>query len=211
MQSPSSMALKLLGQRFLKFLCESSGHGWMGHKSTFCCWSTGVNFLCIVFSLDATKTVLSSLRRECGRCWSRKYNAPGQIYVYRSESNALNLFPRKPWQIQRAQKNWMKEKILSYKTLFFNVVTTISYVYELEPVYRTRNHLQQWTWHTLSQIYDSIVARKIWPMQSIICRAHIHYLVSVNILQTLTFGAATVMKQEALLSEQPSYMVCVPH
>ena len=46
-------------------------------------------------------------------------------YVGCFESNASYLFPWKLQQILRAQKHCLIEKILSYKTLFFNIVTTI--------------------------------------------------------------------------------------
>ena len=47
-------------------------------------------------------------------------------YMVRSEINASYLFPWKLQQIQRAQWLYLIEQILSYKTLFFNIVTTIS-------------------------------------------------------------------------------------
>ena len=43
-----------------------------------------------------------------------------------------NLFPWKLQQIQRAQERYLIEQILSYKMLFFNIVTTISYAFLLE-------------------------------------------------------------------------------
>ena len=45
-----------------------------------------------------------------------------------SESDASYLVPWKLQKIQRAQHYWIEE-ILNYKTLFFNIVTTISYAF----------------------------------------------------------------------------------
>jgi len=47
-------------------------------------------------------------------------------HVDHSNSNASYLFPMELQQIQRAQWHYLIEHILSYKMLFFNVVTTIS-------------------------------------------------------------------------------------
>jgi len=44
------------------------------------------------------------------------------------ESNASYLFPWKLQQMQRAQYHYLIEQILSYKTLVFNKVTTISII-----------------------------------------------------------------------------------
>ena len=60
-----------------------------------------------------------------------KYVAAKGIYSQKlklhhsSKNNTSYLFPWKLQQILRAQKHCLIEKILSYKTLFFNVVTTI--------------------------------------------------------------------------------------
>jgi len=50
------------------------------------------------------------------------------VYIHKwvARSNASYLFPSKLQQIKRAQKNYLIKQILSYKTLFFNVVITIS-------------------------------------------------------------------------------------
>jgi len=53
------------------------------------------------------------------------------IYVGLSISNASYLFPWKQPQIQRAQYHYLIEQILSYKTLFFNIVITTSYAFSL--------------------------------------------------------------------------------
>ena len=44
------------------------------------------------------------------------------------ESNATCLFPWKLPQIQRAQ-HYLIEQILSYRTLFFNILTTVNYTF----------------------------------------------------------------------------------
>jgi len=51
------------------------------------------------------------------------------IYIGYSESNVSYLFPWELPQIQRAQKHYLIEQILSYKILFFSVVYTISYAF----------------------------------------------------------------------------------
>jgi len=44
-----------------------------------------------------------------------------------SESNAFYLFP---WKLQqRAQLQYLMEQIFTYKTLFFNLITTTSYAF----------------------------------------------------------------------------------
>jgi hypothetical protein len=45
----------------------------------------------------------------------------------RSESNISYLFPWKLQYIQRAQLHYLIEQILSYETLFFDIVTTNAY------------------------------------------------------------------------------------
>ena len=50
-------------------------------------------------------------------------------YVGHSKSNASCLFPWKLQQMQRTQEHYLIEQILSYKTLFFSIVTTISYAF----------------------------------------------------------------------------------
>jgi len=49
-------------------------------------------------------------------------------YMGYSKSNASCLSPWKWQQILRAQEYYLIEKILSYKTIFFNIVTIISYI-----------------------------------------------------------------------------------
>jgi len=49
-------------------------------------------------------------------------------YIGYSKNNASYLFPQKLQQIQRAQKQYWTEHILSYKALFL-IVTTISYAF----------------------------------------------------------------------------------
>jgi len=50
------------------------------------------------------------------------------IYLVCSKSNASYLFPCKLPQIQRVQNHYLTVHILSYKTLFFNIVT-ISHIF----------------------------------------------------------------------------------
>ena len=51
----------------------------------------------------------------------------GQTVIH----NASHLFAWKVQQIQRAQQRYLIEQILSYKTLFFNIVNAISYIFSL--------------------------------------------------------------------------------
>jgi len=51
------------------------------------------------------------------------------MFVGHSESNASYFFPWKLSQLQKAQSQFLMKQIFSYKTLFFNVVTTISSVF----------------------------------------------------------------------------------
>ena len=51
------------------------------------------------------------------------------IYIGCYKSNVSYLFPWKLQQIQRAQQHYWIEKILSDKTLVFNIVTTINYAF----------------------------------------------------------------------------------
>jgi len=50
-------------------------------------------------------------------------------YIVLFKSNVSYLFPWKLQQIQKAQQHAVIEQILSYKTLFFYIVTTISYAF----------------------------------------------------------------------------------
>jgi len=78
-----------------------------------------------------SKTGTWNLRR--GRPWiSYLYHQLfasycASIYVACFESDASYLFSWKIQQVQRAQWHCLIEQILSYKILFFNIVTTISY------------------------------------------------------------------------------------
>ena len=55
-----------------------------------------------------------------------------KMYVGCCGSNASYLSPWKLQQIERAQELYLIEQILRYKSLFFNIVTTISYVFPPE-------------------------------------------------------------------------------
>ena len=57
----------------------------------------------------------------------RLVSHPCLLYIRHSESNVACLFSRKLQQIQRAQQQYLIEKILSYKTLVFNSVTNTSW------------------------------------------------------------------------------------
>jgi len=48
-------------------------------------------------------------------------------YVGHPKSNASYFFPWKLQKLQRAQLHYLIEQILTYKTLLFNIVITISY------------------------------------------------------------------------------------
>ena len=50
----------------------------------------------------------------------------GHIYIGCTESNASSLFPWKLLQIQGVQQRCLIVHIVSYKTLFFDIVTTMS-------------------------------------------------------------------------------------
>ena len=58
---------------------------------------------------------------------------PGPHQVKRnlscSKSSASCLFPWNNSRIQRTQQNYLTEKILAYKTLLFNIITTSSYTF----------------------------------------------------------------------------------
>lgn len=62
-------------------LCESSCHGSLGHKSTFCYWCT--NFLCVVFSWATAirRTEVSEDPESLATAGVRSLNIPGQINV----------------------------------------------------------------------------------------------------------------------------------
>jgi hypothetical protein len=49
------------------------------------------------------------------------------MYEGRSENNASYLFPWKLQKIQTAQLNYLIQQMLNYKTLLFNIVTTVAY------------------------------------------------------------------------------------
>ena len=51
------------------------------------------------------------------------------IFIGCSESNASYLFPWELQQIQGTKVRYLMERFLSYKMLFFNIVTTISYAF----------------------------------------------------------------------------------
>ena len=53
----------------------------------------------------------------------------GHVHKGHSKSNASYLFPWKLQLKQRAQQHCLTEQNSSYKTLFYNVVSTISYVF----------------------------------------------------------------------------------
>jgi len=57
-------------------------------------------------------------------------------YVNLPKSNASYLFPWKLQQIQRTQESSLIEQILSYKMLFFSIVSTMSFAF-LPVVYRS--------------------------------------------------------------------------
>ena len=76
-------------------------------------------FISMSHSHITTQTFLSETR-VVGKKFS--------IYVGHSESDASYLFPWKLQQIPEAQEHHFIEQILSYKTLFFNTVTTICQV-----------------------------------------------------------------------------------
>lgn len=66
-----------------------------------------------------------------------------------SDSNVSCLFPWKLKEIQRAQQHCVIEQGLGHKILFFNTVTTISYMfasYEQGPAHHSHNNLRQWNW-----------------------------------------------------------------
>jgi len=98
--------------------------------------------------------------------------------VGHSEGKACNLFPWKLLQIQRRQKRYLIEQILSCKTQFFNTVTTVSSAF-LSAVKRTLlvkacKNLYQWSWPAVAtaEMHNSL------PY----C-AHINCLVSTKIQQ----------------------------
>ena len=70
------------------------------------------------------------------------------FYVGCSESNVSYLFPWKLQQLQRVQEHYLIDQILSYKALFFNMVTTISCAFffsdEQEPACCAHKNMQQW-------------------------------------------------------------------
>ena len=79
----------------------------------------------------------------------------GCIDIDDSDTNASYLFPWKWQQIQRAEKHSWIEKILSYKTLFFNVVTAISYaflpvMYKNKHVMLVKIYITHWRWPTVT-------------------------------------------------------------
>ena len=89
--------------------------------------------------------------------------------------------------IQRAQLHCLIELILSYKTLFFNIVTTISYAFLLTMSKSLHAMLMKICTSRgdppFHSCYDSDVAEMHHPPHY--C-AHIHWLVSTNIQQMLT-------------------------
>ena len=85
------------------------------------------------------------------------------------KSNVSYLFP---WKLQQRTKlHYLIEQILSYKTLFFNIVTTNSYAFS--PAKKKSLHATLVVICTsggdplFHNCYDSVVAKKILPMQSI--------------------------------------------
>ena len=85
------------------------------------------------------------------------------------KSNVSYLFPWK--RQQRTKLHYLIEQILSYKTLFFNIVTTNSYAFS--PAKKKSLHATLVVICTsggdplFHNCYDSVVAKKILPMQSI--------------------------------------------
>jgi len=80
-------------------------------------------------------------------------NLPIKMHVYCPESNASYAFLWK--HIQRAQQNHLIEQILSHRSLFLNIVTTISYPFSPvmnKSLHATHQNLHQWRWPTVSQL-----------------------------------------------------------
>ena len=104
----------------------------------------------------------------------------GSIYMGCSESNASYLFPWKLQQMQRTQEHYLIEQILSYRTLFFNTVSTISSAIspEQELACHSCKNLHQWRWCTAAVA----TVEKHHPLPH--C-SHIHWLVCRNIQQAL--------------------------
>jgi len=93
-----------------------------------------------------------------------------------------NLFPWKLQQIQRAQKHYLIEQILSYKLLHFSTQSL------LLATHLTSNE-QEAACHTCKNLHE-----QMWPTVAVITAethhlpshcAHIHCLVSINVQQVL--------------------------
>ena len=87
-----------------------------------------------------------------------------------SESNASYLFLQK-LQMQKAQHHYLIKQILIYQTLFFNVVTAISYTYSS-------------TMKKSACCISKSLHQKGDPLSSLPPRAPTHHLVSRNVQQT---------------------------
>ena len=103
----------------------------------------------------------------------------GLLYADRSESNVSSLFP---WKLeQRAQQHYLIEQTLSYRSLFFNTVTTVNCAFLLamnknEHAALVKICMAVWSVACLSCHCTTTEAHHPLPH----C-AHIHCLVSVHI------------------------------
>ena len=101
------------------------------------------------------------------------------IHVSCSESNASLLFAWKLQQIQRAQEHNLIEQVLTYKTLFLNIVTIISCAFS--PAMKENLHAML--------IKICISGGDALPLSPLLNEpppphcAHTHCLVSINIHQ----------------------------
>ena len=103
-------------------------------------------------------------------------------YIGRSKCNASYLVPQKLQLIQRVQWHYLIELILSYKTLFFNIFTTISYAFLSamnKSPHAVRIHICTSGGDPLfHSCYNGVVAWKMLPIQSSFWSANRHCLVS---------------------------------
>jgi len=137
-----------------------------------------VCFFLLIHCTAITSLVIFNIRNintkihACSQAiYLKKWQMENGKYIGCLKSNASYLFPWKLQQIQRAQKHYLIEQILSYETLFFNTVNTISH--EQEPACCTCRNLLQRKWPpaivTTAEIHDP----------SPHC-AHIHWLIFIN-------------------------------
>ena len=147
---------------------------------------------------------------------------PCPLYVGCSESNASHLFP---WKLQ--QREWVQwcslaEQILSYKTLFFSIVTTISCAFLSAVINSLHAMLVKTCIYGGDPLLLSVSAVEIHhPLPP---SAHIHCLISINVQQVsmnasgclfstwrnsmiyLCFIGASMAG--AILSDGPSAAIC---